>query len=81
MCFTYACWFGVSGLAALGHTYESDDAIRRCCRFVTSKQRADGGWGESYLSCQDKVRRYGGRTFMCVYQLSCFTVCTAGTLT
>jgi hypothetical protein len=23
--------------------------------FLVGKQRLDGGWGESYLSCQDKV--------------------------
>ncbi len=34
-------------------------AIRRCCEFLLSKQREDGGWGESYLSCQDKVRARG----------------------
>jgi len=55
VCFTYACWFGVTGLVALGHSYDSDPAVRKCVEFVLSKQRADGGWGESYLSCQDKV--------------------------
>ena len=29
---------------------------RAACAFLLQKQRADGGWGESYLSCQDKVR-------------------------
>lgn len=56
MCFTYACWFGVSGLAALGHSYATDDAVRRCVEFVLDKQRGDGGWGESYLSSERKVR-------------------------
>ncbi|KXZ42931.1 hypothetical protein GPECTOR_110g223 [Gonium pectorale] len=55
VCFTYACWFGVGGLAALGRSHADDEALRRCCAFLVSKQRADGGWGESYLSCQDKV--------------------------
>ena len=57
VCFTYACWFGVSGLAALGHSYRSDGAIRSAVRFVLDKQREDGGWGESYLSCEKKVSR------------------------
>lgn len=32
---------------------------KQACAFLLSKQRADGGWGESYLSCQDKVRGAG----------------------
>ena len=26
------------------------------CEFLLAKQCPDGGWGESYLSCQDKAR-------------------------
>lgn len=55
VCFTYACWFGASGLAALGHSVQSEPALKRCVEFIVSKQREDGGWGESYLSCQEKV--------------------------
>ena len=55
MCFTYATWFGIEGLVAAGATYEDEGGIRRACAFLLSKQRPDGGWGESYLSCQDKV--------------------------
>ena len=29
--------------------------MRKACEFLVGVQRADGGWGESYLSCQDKV--------------------------
>ena len=28
--------------------------MRRACNFLASKQLEDGGWGESYLSSQDK---------------------------
>lgn len=56
VCFTYGMWFGVSGLAALGHDYFGDEAVRRAVMFLLDKQRLNGGWGESYLSCQDKVR-------------------------
>ncbi|KAF8057901.1 GgCAS1 [Scenedesmus sp. PABB004] len=55
VCFTYGTWFGVTALAARGHSAGSDPAVRRACEFLVSKQRLDGGWGESYLSCQDKV--------------------------
>ncbi|URE15736.1 Prenyltransferase and squalene oxidase repeat [Musa troglodytarum] len=43
------------GLVAAGRTYESSSCIRKACNFLLSKQLASGGWGESYLSCQDKV--------------------------
>ncbi|KAG6480217.1 hypothetical protein ZIOFF_063697 [Zingiber officinale] len=55
VCFTYGTWFGVGGLIAAGRTYESSSCIRKACNFLLSKQLASGGWGESYLSCQDKV--------------------------
>ncbi|KAH0682962.1 hypothetical protein KY289_020714 [Solanum tuberosum] len=29
--------------------------IRKACDFLLSKQVVSGGWGESYLSCQNKV--------------------------
>ncbi|KAK1290952.1 Cycloartenol synthase 2 [Acorus calamus] len=55
VCFTYAAWFGVKALVAAGKTYQSSSHIRKACDFLLSKQLASGGWGESYLSCQDKV--------------------------
>jgi cycloartenol synthase len=55
VCFTYAAWFGVDGLVAAGETWRSCPSIVKCCEFLLDKQRDDGGWGESYLSCQDKV--------------------------
>ncbi|KAI3977857.1 hypothetical protein MKX01_036697, partial [Papaver californicum] len=55
VCFTYGTWFGVKGLVAAGKTYKTCSAIRKACNFLLSKQVASGGWGESYLSCQNKV--------------------------
>ncbi|XP_024030983.1 cycloartenol synthase 2 isoform X2 [Morus notabilis] len=55
VCFTYATWFGVKGLVAAGKNYNNDSSIRKACNFLLSKQLASGGWGESYLSCQNKV--------------------------
>ena len=55
VCFTYAGWFGIKGLIAAGKTYEDCSSIRKACDFLLSKELASGGWGESYLSCQNKV--------------------------
>lgn len=55
VCFTYGTWFGVKGLVAAGKTYHNCSSIRKACDFLLSKQLTSGGWGESYLSCQDKV--------------------------
>ncbi|KAL5542923.1 hypothetical protein UlMin_010633 [Ulmus minor] len=55
VCYTYATWFGIKGLVAGGETYQTSYNIRRACDFLLSKQLDSGGWGESYLSCQNKV--------------------------
>ncbi|MCO5606663.1 hypothetical protein L7F22_060852 [Adiantum nelumboides] len=55
VCFTYAAWFGVVGLSAAGRTYENSKAIQKACSFLLSKELPSGGWGESYLSSQNKV--------------------------
>ncbi|XP_037431924.1 cycloartenol synthase-like [Triticum dicoccoides] len=56
ICFTYGTWFGVRGLVAAGRTYVNSLAIRKACEFLLSKELLpSGGWGESYLSSQDKV--------------------------
>ncbi|KAL6221374.1 hypothetical protein ACLB2K_009125 [Fragaria x ananassa] len=54
VCFTYAGWFGIKGLIAAGRTYEDCSSISKACDFLLSKELASGGWGESYLSCQNK---------------------------
>ncbi|KAL3642846.1 CRISPR-associated protein 1 [Castilleja foliolosa] len=55
VCFTYGTWFGVKGLVAAGRTFSNCAALRKACEFLLSKQLPCGGWGESYLSCQNKV--------------------------
>lgn len=59
VCFTYGTWFGCEALAAAGETHATSPSARAAAAFLLQKQRADGGWGESYLSCQDKVGREG----------------------
>ncbi|XP_050289376.1 cycloartenol synthase isoform X3 [Quercus robur] len=55
VCFTYGGWFGIKGLVAAGRTYKNCSSIRKACNYLLSKELASGGWGESYLSCQNKV--------------------------
>ncbi|TPX39873.1 hypothetical protein SeLEV6574_g06938 [Synchytrium endobioticum] len=55
VCFTYATWFGIESLASVGEYYDNSPYVRKACEFLISKQRADGGWGESYKSCEDRV--------------------------
>ncbi|CAI9099020.1 OLC1v1035769C1 [Oldenlandia corymbosa var. corymbosa] len=55
VCYTYGTWFGIAALVLGGRTYENCLGIRKACDFLLSKQLESGGWGESYLSCQNKV--------------------------
>ncbi|KAG7025949.1 Cycloartenol synthase [Cucurbita argyrosperma subsp. argyrosperma] len=55
VCFTYGGWFGIRGLVAAGRRYDNCASLRKACDFLLSKELAAGGWGESYLSCQNKV--------------------------
>ncbi|KAJ7880320.1 terpenoid cyclases/protein prenyltransferase alpha-alpha toroid [Mycena olivaceomarginata] len=52
ICFTYATQFALESLALVGETYATSKASRKACEFLLGKQRADGGWGESYKSCE-----------------------------
>jgi squalene cyclase len=56
VCFTYGTWFGVKGLVDTGKNFNNCSSIRKACDFLLSKQLPSGGWGESYLSCQNKVK-------------------------
>ncbi|GMY35186.1 lupeol synthase-like, partial [Fagus crenata] len=55
ICYTYGTWFAVGGLAACGRNYRNCPALHKACDFLLSKQLPNGGWGESYLSSQNKV--------------------------
>ncbi|GFP95108.1 camelliol c synthase [Phtheirospermum japonicum] len=54
VCFTYAAWWALGGLAAAGKSYDDCGAVRRGVDFLLKSQTGDGGWGESYLSCPKK---------------------------
>ncbi|KAI4334874.1 hypothetical protein L6164_013580 [Bauhinia variegata] len=55
ICFTYASWFALGGLEAVGKTCNNCPAIRKAVNLLLTMQREDGGWGESYLSCPKKI--------------------------
>ena len=52
ICFTYAGMFALESLATQGETYANSERVQRACKFFLEKQREDGGWGESYKSCE-----------------------------
>ncbi|KAI9845829.1 MAG: Lanosterol synthase (Oxidosqualene--lanosterol cyclase) [Sclerophora amabilis] len=55
ICFTYAGMFALESLASVGETYQTSERVRRGCEFFLEKQMKDGGWGESYKSCETSV--------------------------
>ncbi|KAK8187037.1 terpenoid cyclases/protein prenyltransferase alpha-alpha toroid [Phyllosticta capitalensis] len=57
ICFTYAGMFALESLRSVGETYENSERVRRACHFFVERQMEDGGWGESYKSCEDLVWR------------------------
>lgn len=52
ICYTYAAMFALQSLASVGEYYDTSDHAKRGCDFLISKQEEDGGWGESYKSCE-----------------------------
>ena len=60
VCFTYATWFGVEALSKVRGRGYYDDAvltasINKACAFLVGRQKADGGWGETFESCSKLV--------------------------
>jgi len=52
VCFTYGTWFGIEGLAINGENYQNSEAQKKACDFLITKQKPDGGWGETFRSCE-----------------------------
>lgn len=44
--------FACESLQLVGETYANSSCARRACEFLLSHQREDGGWGESFKSCE-----------------------------
>ncbi|MGZ8195401.1 MAG: terpene cyclase/mutase family protein [Methylosarcina sp.] len=60
VCFTYATWFGVEALGKARNKGYYDEAaiaagINKASAFLVGKQKADGGWGETFESCSKLV--------------------------
>jgi lanosterol synthase len=55
ICFTYAGMFALESLKCSGERYDNSERVRRACQFFLDKQMEDGGWGETYKSCEQGV--------------------------
>ncbi|KAG8851509.1 Lanosterol synthase (Oxidosqualene--lanosterol cyclase) [Tulasnella sp. 330] len=55
ICFTYATMFALESLSLVGESYRSSARVKKACDFLVSKQMEDGGWGESYKSCEQGI--------------------------
>lgn len=72
VCYTYGTWFGVKGLVAAGRSFSNSSTVRKACEFLLSKQLPCGGWGESYLSCQNKVDNFTSVLCLPYYLFTCW---------
>ncbi|KZF20245.1 oxidosqualene:lanosterol cyclase [Xylona heveae TC161] len=52
ICFTYATMFALESLASVGENFMNSEKVRNACGFLLLNQMDDGGWGESYKSCE-----------------------------
>lgn len=55
VCFIYATRFALEALTMVGKNYNNCIAVRKGVHFLLKTQNQDGGWGESFLSCNSKV--------------------------
>ncbi len=55
ICFTYATMFALESLASVNEIHGNSTRVKKACGFLIGKQREDGGWGESYRSCETGV--------------------------
>lgn len=55
ICFTYAGMFALESLATAGETYSNSPRVKKAVQFFEDWQMSDGGWGETYRSCETGV--------------------------
>ncbi|KAI0227929.1 Lanosterol synthase [Lamellibrachia satsuma] len=58
VCFTYGAWFGLEAFACMGCRYDSGSTppeLKRACLWLVEHRLPDGGWGENFESCEQKV--------------------------
>ncbi|KAI0396768.1 terpene synthase [Xylariaceae sp. FL0594] len=55
ICYTYATMFALESLKSISEKYNNSYYSKRGCDFLISRQREDGGWSESYRSCDKMV--------------------------
>jgi lanosterol synthase len=55
ICFTYAGMFALESLHSVGETYTTSERVRRGCQFFIDRQMEDGGWGETYKTCETGI--------------------------
>ncbi|KAF1346147.1 squalene/oxidosqualene cyclase [Delphinella strobiligena] len=55
ICFTYAGMFALESLASVGEKYHNSARVKKACKFLLDRQMKDGGWGETYKSCETGV--------------------------
>lgn len=41
--------FALESLSLNGETYTNSASVKKACEFLRSKQKLDGGWGETYM--------------------------------
>jgi len=47
--------FAIESLSLAGEDYSNSASVRKACEFLLSKQMDDGGWGESFKSCETET--------------------------
>ncbi|KAJ1959678.1 hypothetical protein GGI12_004212, partial [Dipsacomyces acuminosporus] len=54
VCFTYASMFALQSLACVDMYFDNSWEGMKGCAFLIDRQNPDGGWGESFESCEQK---------------------------